>query len=97
MKYIVYIDENSHYGDKSESYLQGEYEGAEEALDAARKIVDESLASLYTPGMLPEMLYQSYQMFGEDPFIISAGARLQFSAWDYASEKVREICDQTKI
>jgi hypothetical protein len=38
-----------------------------------------------------ELLTQ-YIFYGEDPFIVGEDKKVHFSARDYASEKVKEIC-----
>lgn len=43
--------------------------------------------------MSAQDLFKHYAMFGEDPFIVSAGdTRVEFSAWNYARERCAEIC-----
>jgi hypothetical protein len=77
--------------DESESYTHGEFPTAEEALAAAKKLVDEDLASACSPGMPPEDLYRQFATFGVDPVIVPA-LEPPFSAWDYAKERCLEIC-----
>ena len=54
MKYQLYVDDNFHYQDESERYLAGEYDTLEEALAAAKGIVDEFSQKEYRPGMTAE-------------------------------------------
>lgn len=90
--FSIIIYENSHYMDESESYTHGEFQTAEEALDAAKNIVDLDLDELYTPGMSAEDLYRQYTSFGRDPQIVPGSG---FSAWDYARERSAAICSTT--
>lgn len=93
MTYKVLVDDNFHYMDESERYAAGEFATLDEALAVARKIVDEWLASAYTPGMTADALMASYAMFGDDPFIVSREASgILFSARDYARQRVAELC-----
>lgn len=92
MKYVVRVDDNSHYMDESERYTLGEFEDAESALAAAKKAVDDDLNSFYGAGMTAEQLYQHYTSYGCDPFIISGDGSCQFSAWDYAAKRCHEMC-----
>jgi hypothetical protein len=62
MRYTVRIEDNAHYGDESERRTIGEYEDAEVAMAAARRIVDEDLDSLYLTGMTPDQLHSHYTM-----------------------------------
>jgi len=80
--------------DESERYKHGEFETLEEAISACKAIVDEFLTSSYKPGMSAAELNQLYTMFGEDPWIAGGGPGVKFSAWDYASARVREICGE---
>lgn len=91
MKYTVYVDDNYHYMDESERYKLGEFETANEAVNEAQALVDGFLISTYKPEMTADELYQSYQDFGEDPFIVSEDKDCSFSAWTYAKEKCQEI------
>ena len=92
MTYTVYVDDNFHYMDESERYKLGEFATAEAAVAAAKKVVDEYLASAYQPGMSAEELSRSYLLFGEDPYIVPRGPGSDFSARDYARERCRELC-----
>ena len=91
-KYKVFVDDNFHYHDEDERYLAGEYETEEEALSAARRIVDDFLQDAYRPGMTAEVLYDCYVSFGEDPFIVPAGEKMHFSAWEYAKARSADVC-----
>ena len=95
MPFEVIVDDNFHYMDEAERYVLGSFETFEAALDAAKRIVDEYLASAYRPGITVEELYESYTSFGEDPFIktseVQAGAGA-FSAWRYARERCAILC-----
>ncbi len=92
MSYTVYVDDNFNYMDESERYKLGEFETAEAAVAAAKRIVDEYLASAYEPGMTPAELNHSYVCFGEDPFIVPQDPDSKFSAWDYARARCDELC-----
>jgi hypothetical protein len=75
----------------------GEFDTAEAALAAAKKLVDDYLDSANTPGMTADALLANYRMFGEDPFIVGAGSDfsapiINFSAWEYARTRCGDIC-----
>ncbi len=78
-KYKVFVDDNFHYMDEEERYCAGEFDSYEEALAAAKSIVERSVAH--------EGSFEKYLMFGEDPFIVPSPEE-RFSARDYA----RELC-----
>jgi hypothetical protein len=92
MGYTVKIDDNFHFTDEEERTTHGEFETLSAAIQACRKIVDDCLASAYTPGMSAEDLYSNYKSFGDDPWI-SGGDGVPFSAWDYAKQRCVEICN----
>lgn len=92
MRYRVSVDDNFHYMDESERTGAGTYETAAEAIEVAKNIVDASLRHLYKPGMTPERLYDDYQDFGDDPYIVPRESEHSFSAWNYAKERCASIC-----
>ena len=52
-------------------------------LEAARK-----------PGMTAHELFESYTMFGEDPFIVAPDQQsAAFSAWEYAKRRCNDLCE----
>ena len=87
----VLVDDNFHYMDEDERYTHGEYGTVQEAIDVCQQLVDEFLESEYKQGMSPGDLYQSYTMFGPDPFVQPGG---KFSAWKYAKKRASEICSK---
>lgn len=90
IKYVVYVDDNFHYMDESERYCAGEFNTAQEAIMKCQMIVDGSLDSSAKITNNAEDLLMSYQMYGEDPFIVGP-SRIVFSAWDYATKRSKEI------
>jgi hypothetical protein len=91
-RYLVKVDDNFHYLDESERYTLGSFGSAEEALAAAKGLVDEFLAREYKTGMTADELYSQYTSFGEDPFITSDIGKVDFSAWTYAKERCQSLC-----
>lgn len=93
MRYRVLVDDDFHYRDESERYELGEFETLEEAVAACKRVVDEFLMSNYRPGMTAAELYTQYALFGEDSFVVYSGQQtVPFSARDYASRRVEQIC-----
>lgn len=93
--YKVMVDDNFHYQKEDDRWEQGVYETVQEAVAACRGIVDTSLEEGYRPGISAKELYDHYVNFGDDPFIVvldSADERAEFSAWSYAKERCRVIC-----
>jgi hypothetical protein len=92
--YIVFVDDNFHHGDEAERTFHGQFEAADEAVAACRKIVDEFLAGAIEPGISTTALYDLYKSFGDDPFVVPADpkdAPVTFSAWVYALERCEHL------
>ena len=92
MSYTVLIDDNFYYMDDGYRDELGVFETKEEAIKAAKTIVDDFLNDNYKPGMTPEELYRFYTAFGEDPFVSGEEHKVLFSAWSYAKERCIAIC-----
>lgn len=93
MPYVVMVDDNYHFMDQDQRYRHGEFDDPDIATEHCRRIVDEYLASAIKPGMEAAELWESYKMFGEDPFIVSKGVPpVSFSAWAYAEERCAALC-----
>ena len=88
-RYTVLVDDNFHYQKEDERYELGRFETAAEAVAACQRRVDENLRWLHAqqPGSSPAELYDHYRSFGEDPFVVAEGERVDFSAWNYAKER----------
>jgi hypothetical protein len=95
MTYKVFVDDNFHYMDESARYHLGDFDSLEAAVTACKRIVDEFLISSYRPGMTSAELLTQYAFYGEDPFVFAGDGIVYFSARDYASERIREICRDT--
>jgi hypothetical protein len=91
MKYTVFVDDNFHYMDESYRYKLGVYPTWDEALQAAKAIVDEFLTENKAKTSSAEDLMAAYCHYGEDPFIDSPDAFKKFSARKYAQEKCKEL------
>ena len=91
MTYSVLVDDNFHFMDESERWQLGEFDTGEEAVAACKRMVDACLEGHYEPGMTAEALETRYKMFGDDPWIEGTG-KVDFSAWDYAAARAKEMC-----
>jgi len=89
-RYLVYVDDNFHYGDESERHKLGEFDTREAALAACREMVDEDFDRLEKVVYSFKELWEGYTLYGEDPFIINDDSPERFSAWDYANQRCRE-------
>jgi hypothetical protein len=90
--WTVYVDDNFHYMDEDERYCLGTFNSLDEAVAACRKIVDQFLQD--NSAETAEELYQSYVMFGEDPWIAGqhSGSDVPaFSARKYAQERCKKL------
>jgi hypothetical protein len=93
MKYTLFCDDNFHFMDEEERHVLGEFDNADEAIAAAKQIVDRDLLAAYSAGMTADELYDHYTSFGSDPFIRSDDRACHFSAWNYAKARCKELCD----
>jgi len=93
-KYHLRVYDNFHYMDESEAYDHGQFGTYEEALIAARAIVDEFFKQNWKSGTKPDDLLGQYSQYGEDPVILpdEHGGHERFSARTYASTSAAEIC-----
>jgi hypothetical protein len=91
--YKVLVDDNFHHMDASERYQLGVYDSCESAVAASQKLVDDFLLTSHKPSIPWEELWQQYTSFGDDPFIVTADPDCSFSAWDYARERCKELCE----
>lgn len=92
MPYTVMVGDNARDETQRERYILGEFATFEDAITACKRIVDDYLLSTYKPGMTAAKLAESYKNFGEDPWIVDYGDGA-FSAWSYAEQRCKEICD----
>jgi hypothetical protein len=96
-RYRVVTADNFHYMDEARNAESGAFETYEAAVAACRDIVERSLAWHHKSGMTADELYDAYIDFGDDPFIVAVGGAPlgeKFSAWTYAKERCRAICDE---
>ena len=94
MNYTLYVYDNYHYMDSKERYKAGEFDSLDQAVEKAKRIVDEFLLQAHNKCMLPDELYRQYTTFGEDTFIVDGPPSHTFNAWDYAKNRCGEICSE---
>lgn len=90
-KYKVYMDDNFHFMDESERYCAGTFDTAKGAINACKRIVEQSLNESLQNAKTADELARSYKMFGEDPWISCREKDIEFNAWDYATKRSKEI------
>jgi hypothetical protein len=87
-------DDNFHYMADDERSAHGTFATAEQALDACRRRVDQSLVHEYQQGgVTADALYDRYTDFGDDPFVVAldGAPNVKFSAWNYAKQRAAEL------
>lgn len=89
MPFVVRVADNFHYMNEDETFDEGTYETAEQALEAARRIVDRDLEHILSRAQAADDLYELYIMFGSDPYVVPIGVTrpVLWSAWDYARSR----------
>ena len=88
MKFTVYIEDNFHYMDPGERHLLGEFDTEEEAVAAAKQVVDSFLEQPKHQNLPADKLFELFTTFGEEPWITPGSS---FSAWEYARQRCSEI------
>ena len=98
MNYYLRTYDNYHFRNESEAFNEGNFETYEEALAAAKIIVDDFLLQNSEKGMKPENLLFQWMMFGEAPEILPKGKSgiEHFSAGSYAKMRSEEIMPKHK-
>ena len=93
-KFHLRVYDNFHYMEESEAYNHGAYDTYDDALIAAKAIVDEFLKHNWKRGITPDQLMGLYCLYGEDPIILpnEHGKHERFSARTYANKIAGEIC-----
>lgn len=76
--YRVLVDDNFHYMDKSERYELGTYDLYDEALVAAKRIVDDFLLSNAASQNSAKELMDHYIACEDDPFITPSNGKQSF-------------------
>lgn len=90
-KYKVKIDDNYHYMDQNEQYVDSVHSSLENAIKRCKEITIRSLKNFYKEGIAPEKMSAQWAMFGVDPFITGAEKSTPFSARNFVT---REICQK---
>jgi guanosine-3',5'-bis(diphosphate) 3'-pyrophosphohydrolase len=93
-KFHLKVYDNYHYMVESEAYNHGQYDSYEEAMIAAKAIVDEFFEHNWKQGLKPDYLIGQYCLYGEDPNILpnEHGKHESFSARTYANISAVKIC-----
>jgi len=93
-RFHLRVYDNFHYMDESEAYNHGKFDTYDDALIAAKAIVDEFFEHNWKSGITPDYLNVQYCLYGEDPIILpnEHGKLESFSARTYAYISAIEIC-----
>jgi hypothetical protein len=91
MRYTVFVDDNFHYMDESLMYKLGVIQTWNDAVKAAKAIVDEFLIENKSKTKSSEELFMAYCQYGEDPYIDIKDAYKKFSARKYAEDMSKEL------
>jgi hypothetical protein len=95
MTYHLRVYDNFHYNDESEAYNTGHYDSYENALTAAKTIVDEFLVFNWKKGMTPIELRVLFLLYGDDPIVVpdemTSGDIPRFSARKYVDEVIFDL------
>jgi hypothetical protein len=92
--YKVLIDDNFHFMNEEYRSTGGVFATADEAVAACKLIVDECLSPMLQPGMTAAALYEQYEGFGDDPFVVPVDPNdvpVAFSASAYAKQRCQVL------
>ena len=90
--FVVFVEDNGRYMDEESRYRHSDWPTYAEAVAAAQRLVNLSLAEAYQPGMSAAAVYAHYTSFGDDAFVVPDENEPRFSAWDYARSRAEELC-----
>lgn len=92
-RYHIIVRDNFHYQNPEEEYAIMGFTTETEALAKCQKIVEQDLRDHAKPGRSVKEIFNQYQMFGEDPYIVSPEGMppVKFSAWNYAEEEAHKF------
>ena len=100
---MTFIVEGLTIANEADSQVRrfGEYKTLDDAMAAAKRLVDEFLMREFKPGILPSMLFASYQNSGEVPYIFCDDNDTtlnvsEFNHFQYALARCSEICVQRR-
>jgi len=94
MKFHLKIFDNNHHWDEASSFDHGNYETYEDAIIAAKKIIEEFFVGECYSGRTVGDLMASFAMYGEEPVVLpdEPPNGKNFSPRNYAEEYVNQIC-----
>ncbi|SAK84313.1 hypothetical protein AWB79_05753 [Caballeronia hypogeia] len=90
----LYVDDFGHYMDADYRSGPFRFEDLDAALTHARRVVDQFLLDATGPEMSAAALFESFRMFGPDPWIVpgEGDPNIPFSAWNYSQQRCQELC-----
>ncbi len=92
MTYHIEVDAGCGLWVALDSVGRRDFEVAEAAILACKRMVDECLKALRSPGMSADTLFDHYLLLGDVPYIVSPSGRISFSPWDYARQRSIAYC-----
>ncbi len=92
MTYHIEVDAVRGLLAERDSVGRRDFEVAEAAIAACKRMIDECLNALQSPGMSAEALFDHYLLLGDAPYIVSPSGRVTFSPWDYARQRSVAHC-----
>jgi hypothetical protein len=94
-RYVVWTEDNFHHmePDSDNLYKHGEFDTCEEAIAAAKHVVDEFLLTTLEPEHTAEELWKLFTTFGDSAYITTddPACRRIFSSWEYARTRSHEL------
>jgi hypothetical protein len=91
--YALVVVDNFHPQDSAYQREEGTFLTADEAIAAARQVIERSLVECLEPGMIGDRLLDRFRSFGEITFIFSTDGepKAEFDPWEYARQKAADL------
>ena len=89
--FVIFIDDNAHYGEGEHRRKHGTYDTYEEAVAVCKEIINESVREFLDYSNSIQENTDKYNLWGLDPWIVPEPDQCHFSAHQYAKERIKEL------
>lgn len=90
-KFHIYVQDNGRYMDESCRRLYGIYDTYEDAYNACRFLVEDSVNEFFDYDRTEEEIVELYMQFGIEPCFDPQDDGEQFRAFDYAKQHIKNL------
>ena len=90
-EYKVYVDDNYHFMNEDERYLQGTYDSLDAAVAAAKKVIDRCFEGIDPRDKTPDQLFHGWSHMGDSPFIVTDDSQQDQAHIAYVESTMIEV------